>query len=315
MSRLIPLGFIGGGKKPFTFDTTVGGFSVYNYGGAYAPLSNAKWFVFRATNANADTTGYYYTNDANPSSGWTSGTLPAAKKWGQAVSSGTRLVVAETGGADTTGAYSDNGTTWTSTTIWSSSQATVKIIHDGTRFVAHGDAGQIATSSAGSSWFRLSPGGGKDLAYDGAGTYIIIDGGTNNKICTGSPFTIGDWTTFTGLNGTNVEALAYGNGLWVAVKNLSGGTTYYTSPDGTTWTSRTLPAATSSNADFTKITFANGYFYYQSSSTAIYSSPNGITWTIQTTPTIGTPVRAWPTDGNYALAIGGNSATIAIGRK
>ncbi len=322
MGRLIPLGFIAGGKKPFTFDTSVAsGSTNFLFGGAYAPLANAKWFIFHAASNNTATGNYRYSNDANPSTGWATGTLPSSARWGQSASSGTRIVAANTGDNGTVGAYSDNGTTWTATTIWSTTQQTQRIIYDGTRFLAVGNSQttqNLATSSDGATWARLlmaTPVTFRDIAFDGNNTYIALGSGSGtSEICTSDPTVAGNWTQIAGLTLNGGRAIAYGNGVWVALAD-NGSTNYQTSTNGTTWTARTLPASPTSSGDFFKITFHNGYFYYQSSATAIYSSPDGITWTVQTSPTIGTPVRAWPTDGNFMLAIGGTSATIAIGRR
>ena len=322
MGRLIPLGFLGGAPiRPFTFDTSVAtGSTNFIFGGAYAPLANAKWFIFHAASNNTATTNYRYTNNANPSTGWATGTMPSSARWGQAASSGTRIVAANTGDNGTVGAYSDNGTTWTSTTIWSTTQQTTRVIHDGTRFLALGTSQttqNLATSSDGATWARilLASTSFRDIAYDGSSTYIALASGSGlSEICTSNPTVAGNWTQITGLTLVGARAIAYGNGVWVAIRD-NGSTSYATSTNGTTWTARTFAVAPSSSGDFTKITFHNGYFYYQSSATAIYSSPDGITWTAQTTPTIGTPIRGWPTDGNFMLALGGSSATIAIGRK
>lgn len=77
---------------------------------------------------------------------------------------------------------------------------------------------------------------------------------------------------------------AYGNGLFVLLQ--AGGTNYATSPDGATWTTRTLPYAAQG---WGTLVFANGLFVlpvrydvngYMPSD--IYTSPDGITWTHRT---------------------------------
>ncbi|CAM6054963.1 unnamed protein product [Sphagnum tenellum] len=78
------------------------------------------------------------------------------------------------------------------------------------------------------------------------------------------------------------NGIAYGAGLFVAIAVNT--TTYATSPDGITWTTRSLPAAMKPY----NIAYGAGIFLVigdQGSSTTTATSPDGLNWTTNTTTT------------------------------
>jgi hypothetical protein len=80
-----------------------------------------------------------------------------------------------------------------------------------------------------------------------------------------------------GFNSTR-NATAFGNGLFVTVGN----TPYVaTSPNGITWTIRTVPNATSTITD---VIYTNGQFVICGVNSYLATSPDGITWTQRTAP-------------------------------
>ncbi len=79
--------------------------------------------------------------------------------------------------------------------------------------------------------------------------------------------------------GTTNCCIAWNGTIYVAVKY--GTINYSTSPNGTTWTARTLPAST----NCVNIVWGGGLFLITTNGTQGYSSPDGITWTSQTIPT------------------------------
>lgn len=106
---------------------------------------------------------------------------------------------------------------------------------------------------------------------------------------------------YTGLDtyGTNVSVsrafsragytkVAYGAGLFVAI--TSGASSYSTSPDGITWTTRSLGGAPGATFD---VIYANGLFVVMGfGSGACLTSPDGITWTTRSIPAdVGVWVR------------------------
>ena len=80
--------------------------------------------------------------------------------------------------------------------------------------------------------------------------------------------------------GTFWQAMAYGNGLWVAIP--SGNATGAYSTTGTSWTALNLPAV----ASWTDIDYGNGYWVIVNSgtNTAYVSKSNGAGWTATTLP-------------------------------
>ena len=81
-------------------------------------------------------------------------------------------------------------------------------------------------------------------------------------------------------NSQNWSCLTYGNGLFVAV--ALNGTAYLTSPDGKTWTERTLPVSITQTAG-NCITYGNGLFMIIGNGN-FSTSPDGVNWTIGNMP-------------------------------
>ena len=103
-----------------------------------------------------------------------------------------------------------------------------------------------------------------------------------------------------------ITAIAYGNGVFVALDSSSN-TRAYSSPDGITWTARTLPVA----INWSAIIYANNQFVAvsagSSSSNVAATSPDGITWTAQTLPnsSFGTSVAFG--NGVFVVVAGGGT--------
>lgn len=323
MAKLIPLGFLSTliGRL-FTFASK----SVSNLtwlGAAYVPLANGNWFIFGGSSTGTATSNYNYATAISGS--FTLGTLPASKIWGRAATNGTRLL-ATPRQSDTTGAYTDNGTTWTSTTIFASAVVVRDTIWDGTYFLVLSEdaTANLAYSTDAITWTRIDTGnGGYTIRFDGASRYIILEDSATNihRTCTASPIVAGNWGNITLPAAARWQGLAYGNGIWVALQNSS--TSYATSPDGTTWTSRTLPRQFAATGDYNaQMVFANGYFYWAEGNGAsgelirTHSSPDGINWTEQNYVGSG-DVRnfnAWAFNTDNILGVGYSSSTDATDR-
>ena len=73
-------------------------------------------------------------------------------------------------------------------------------------------------------------------------------------------------------------SVTYGNGLYVSVGNA-----IFTSPNGVTWTQRTIPTGV---GNLESVTYGNGLFVAEAwmTTNSIITSPDGITWTQRTTP-------------------------------
>ena len=119
--------------------------------------------------------------------------------------------------------------------------------------------GYIAT---GTNKFIVISNSDQDVAYS-------QDGGTN-------------WATHaTALPGTGYDCLTYGKGQFVALD--SGSTNAVTSPDGETWTARTLP----NSKTWIDVVWGNGIYVALASDTGANNmaySIDGITWTAASTP-------------------------------
>ncbi|WP_164969656.1 fibronectin type III domain-containing protein, partial [Aquirufa rosea] len=83
-----------------------------------------------------------------------------------------------------------------------------------------------------------------------------------------------NWTSQTSAADNNWNSVTYGNALFVAVSTDGGSNRAMTSPDGITWTTRTLDVGRC-------VTYGNGVFVSVGQN-KVSTSPDGITWTSQT---------------------------------
>lgn len=261
----------------------------------YAPLTNGSFFAFGATTNTGTSTTYYYSTDGDS---WTSGSLPAAITPRWAIASSSRLVLAPSG---TTGYYTDNGTTWTSTTIFSASAIAQDGLWNGSRFIFVSNnttTNGLVHSTDGASWTRYDMGNGAaSIAFDGSSTYVAVLNSATGRINTTDITSSGAWSNITLPSASAWTSVRYNGSIYVAAVENS--TSYATSTNGTTWTSRTLPAAMSGTgtAIRPRMVVKDGVFYYVnlSGTTATpYSSSDGINWTAGTSfATDLTAVVAW----------------------
>ena len=101
-------------------------------------------------------------------------------------------------------------------------------------------------------------------------------------------------------------SITYGNGLFVAVASL--GTIAATSPDGVTWTQRTIPSG-----DWQSVTYGNGLFVAigAQGNNSVITSPDGVNWTQRTLP--ATSAYWWSiTYGNGLFVAVGGIGTYAV---
>ncbi|MBM3915409.1 MAG: T9SS type A sorting domain-containing protein [Sphingomonadales bacterium] len=87
------------------------------------------------------------------------------------------------------------------------------------------------------------------------------------------------WTSYSSAASNNYwYDVTFGNGLFVAVSRNGTGNRVMTSPNGTTWTSRTSAA----DKQWRSVTFGNNRFVAVSGDGAVMTSDDGITWTSRT---------------------------------
>lgn len=197
-------------------------------------------------------TMYYATKATILASGaWTSKTLPDTLVWtGIAYDSNTNVWVAVTGGTNANTARSTDGlTTWTRGGVVTGSTAAKPI-------------------AAGNSTFTILP-------YNTANGRYSTDGGVT-------------WANSTGYTSDAWQAIAYGNGVFVAVASNATNTTAASSTNGITFTSLAVPDLGYAGArQLNNVEYGNGTWCITSSigsnSTSAYLthafSTDLITWT------------------------------------
>jgi hypothetical protein len=145
---------------------------------------------------------------------------------------------------------SDNGVTWTA--VAGKPLGTMSGgVYRGVDAIAYGNGTWVAvsrdsanseitaTSANGITWTTVTDGTyGRVIAYDGSGKFVA--GGSGGKIATSTNGTT--WTAVTNSTFSQIDAIAYGNGKFVAggwdpaAGSGMGGGRIATSSDGTTWT-------------------------------------------------------------------------------
>jgi len=214
--------------------------------------------------------------------------------------------------ANTTGAYSDDGITWTATNMQTSA-IWVDVAFGKQKFVAiSDDVTTVRISNDGENWDQtgtLTTTGFTAIAY-GKNRFVAIQRGGSIANHATSPKVTGTWTAGVLTSSSNWESIAYGNNRFVAISSTNGAIAAY-SLDGITWAASTLPAT----ADWYKVTYGQGVFLAVSQSTTAATSPDGVTWTLRATSTAASGFNAI-TFGNrdrYGLfvGVGGGTGTVA----
>jgi hypothetical protein len=247
--------------------------------------------------------------------GWTTrnGMMPSSAEWsamaaglfddGSTIGKVSKFVAVAGTSANTTGAYSSDGITWSSASMQTSA-TWVDVAFGAQKFVAvSSDVTTVRISNDGELWDQtgtLTTTGFTAIAY-GKNRFVAIKSGTAVTNHATSTTVAGTWTAGTLPSSSNWNSIAYGNNRFVAVSNTSGTVAAY-SLDGITWVASTLP----STASWTKVTYGQGVFLAVSTTTAAATSPDGITWTARTTSTAASGFSAI-TFGNrnrYGLFVG-----------
>ena len=231
---------------------------------------------------------------------------------GSSVGKVSRFVAVAGTSANTTGASSADGITWTARTMGTSA-IWVGVAFGAQKFVAvASDVTTVRITSDGDNWDQtgiLTTTGFTAIAY-GKNRFVAIKSGTNVTNYATSTTVTGTWTAGTLPSSSNWNSIAYGNNRFVAVSSTSGTIAAY-SLDGITWTASTLP----STAVWTSVRYGQGVFLAVSTSTAAATSADGVTWTARTTSTAASGFSA-VTFGNrnrygQFIAVGGGTGTVA----
>ncbi len=199
------------------------------------------------------------------------------------------------------------------------------IVWNGSQFLAVTD-GQLATSTNanGSAWAVTDPfpaasirglarSGNNVVAvgssFNGSGFSPVIYLSTDSGV-TWTQQTLPSTSTASGLN-----AVTYTSSQWVAVGDYG---TLYTSPNGTTWTRRTVAAM--ANNSFNSVTqnssliVTAGLGFTSSGSlfSEIWTSPNGIAWTRRAVSGISSVTSVVWTGSNFVAVTDGGSALTSL---
>ena len=131
------------------------------------------------------------------------------------------------------------------------------------------------TISTTAYWMSATYADGRFVAMRGQG-----NAGSNDVLLSADGIT---WSAVSSGIAQDFRAIAYGNGLYVAV-GLAGANHIATSPSGSAWTARTSPDST---YNLLGVAYGNGVFvavgYKPAGSDDIFTSPDGVTWTKRST--------------------------------
>lgn len=149
--------------------------------------------------------------------------------------------------------------------------------------------------AVGSSPYNANANGIANNGVKGAGAvWVMAFASTSHAYSTNDGIT---WNAVAvGLVYTSIH---WGNDKFLATTNS--GATYYTSPDGINWTSRTLPITPQTR---TGLRYVNGLWFLGGLSGALYTSPDGITWTSRTSGAGANRVNGFGFAANLYVAVG-----------
>ena len=170
---------------------------------------------------------------------------------------------------------STNRTTWTTPTtpyLASNNTATCQAFGNAVYVVA-GGGGQIMSSTNGTTWTARTSGTASTIrGIRFANNQFVASAGTSVVQSTDGV----TWTLHATTGVQSEHAPAYGTQGWFVAQTPN---LYATSPDGTTWTTRTNSISTSS---IYAATFGNGVYLMGGSNGALIRSTNITTWAAQT---------------------------------
>jgi hypothetical protein len=191
-------------------------------------------------------------------------------------------------------ATSADGITWTdvSSTTFTYGIEAIVYAEDKNMFVAGGILGKMWTSTNGSTWTPVSDSklDSIDVIAYGGGMFVAGGGGnTAGKMAfstDGSTWTLITNHPFVGIGNDVVNAIAYGNGKFIAV---SGSGKMASSIDGSIWTSVTHPFGTGTDGTgyIYDIDYGNNKFIAIGYNKEAYLSDGATTWTALSSVPLG----------------------------
>ncbi len=142
------------------------------------------------------------------------------------------------------------------------------------RWLAVGHSGTIAYSEDGQTNWQSADVGGADLrgvTYGDAGFVAV---GASGRIVTSTNGEAGTWSTQSSGTGLDLEGVAFGAGIYVAVGGTGTSDVMLSSPDGITWTDRTLTLGNRLEG----VEYLNGGFVAFGRGGVRATSTDGISW-------------------------------------
>ncbi|WCN39674.1 cadherin-like beta sandwich domain-containing protein [Aneurinibacillus uraniidurans] len=164
------------------------------------------------------------------------------------------------------------------------------------RFIAVGASGAVTQSVDGVTWSQSTLGPGAPTLYSviyAGGQFVTV--GTSGSIYTSPDGTA--WTKGTIGSTTNINSIAYGNGLYVVATDNG----LYSSVDGITWAKR----YTSSSIIY-GVTYGGNKFVAVGAGGNVYVSQEGIFWTIEGPSGTSNDLYSVASGGGQFVAVGAN---------
>lgn len=238
-------------------------------------------------------------------SNWTSTNLNLNKKWTDITHAKGKFVAISGTENDTTVAYSNNGITWSNTTIPSLSGINPKIAYGENKFIAIQNGSNLyAYSLDGITWTNgtLLQTHIRSITYGNDKFVVLTDARLSPNFLYSTDGI--NWSQTPGIGGIIWNSVTYGKGKFVAVgtagnPNVPNPNLVCYSLDGITWTQGSAPATGNS---FSNVIYNNGIFVaYQgeySGTSAIYSY-DGINWNSQIMPFTSSYTKVIYTQGLF----------------
>jgi hypothetical protein len=257
-----------------------------------------KFILLRSPQGSTTGNTYLYSSDGVT---WTTGTGPSNVR--TIASNGSRIVMFPESAVPQ---YSDNGTTWTAGTGGSTGNPMRDAYWTGSRFVAvnEGSLANIISSTDGISWATSDLGDGASSITNNGSTFVAVDPGTTGSRSTDNG---NSWSAITLPVNRDWSSVKFINGIYVAIVNVNAG--YATSPDGITWTARTLPAAPGAggnSGEISRLIVIGNAIFYVATTGDLYTSTDGINWTLLLNNNLGTNVSS------TGVAVGNGIAIISL---
>lgn len=199
-------------------------------------------------------------------------------------------------GPTTSVSVSSNGVLWTNLPVMTNGAYLAWVWNNGL-FVAGGQNGRVAFSTNAENWTEVDSGF--------PDSYVSMAGGSDQFIAVASGNAIFqstnglDWSRQELDGATNLGAIAFGNGVFVAADQSSG--SLFISPNGTDWTCHYQ----TNGWTFNTLGFWQDRFIGRDGAYNYHVSTDGVNWALLLAAQLGTPIYevGWQ-DGQY-VAVGG----------